>query len=167
VTQNSSYSSGCKCNSRSWYFISKDLGEEIPHCIRSSIKAVDDKPRQSGMCKIISMTLSNCQIYEMVRLHTYLFINIIFQESPMIQKSFGDVSVDGMTVLRIPFITLMNVCASLLFERRPPVTEIFPKLWCGTPSHRMFCATANLGLRKKNHITLTLRTRSMSQNEPK
>lgn len=30
-------------------------------------------------------------------------------------------------------------------------------LWCGPPSHRMFCATANLGQKKKNRKTLTLR----------
>ena len=40
----------------------------------------------------------------------------------------GRDSVDGTTVLRIPFITLMNVCVCLLFESRSPIIKIFPKL---------------------------------------
>ena len=85
-------------------------------------------PESAGCTRLFVWPYQTLLVLWYHRPHTHLLINTIFQEISTIQKVSCNFSISRSAVLGIPLITFVDVCTSLLFESRAPVTNVFPEL---------------------------------------
>lgn len=80
------------------------------------------------MCQIIHVTLATALTCSYEKWHTYILVHSIHEKEASIQMLLHDTSIDRMTVLWIPSITLMDEATCLFLQRRLPVPNVFPEL---------------------------------------